>query len=157
MMKNLMTLLSVCAAGAILLISMPARGAEGYTSAKDEADVAKLSQDWADAMAKGDTDAMEKILADTYTFVDPSGDVWSKEKEIGSYKEGDLKFESINNSEVKVRIYVGGAVVTGKTAIKGKYKKTDISGDYRYVEVYESGKSGWKVVYAQVTKIPEPK
>jgi ketosteroid isomerase-like protein len=144
------------ALGLSALSNLPA--ADVYKSEKDEKDLAKTSQDWNKAMLNADTTAMEKILSDDYTFIDPSGMTITKEQEIASYKDGSLKFESVTPSATKTRMYVGGAVVTGTVSIKGKYKTDDISGDYRFVEVYEPRKGGgWQAVFAQITKVPEKK
>jgi len=145
------------ALGLAALCNLPA--ADVYKSEKDEKDLAKTTQDWNKAMLSADTTAMEKILSDDYTFVDPAGMTITKEQEIASYKDGTLKFDSITASSTKTRMYVGGAVVTGTVTVKGKYKTDDISGDYRFVEVYEPARkgTGWQAVFAQITKVPEKK
>jgi ketosteroid isomerase-like protein len=154
-MNNMRHFIGISLCALILCFTAPLPAAEGYASPKDEADVARLSAQWREAVLKSDADAMDKIIADDYTFVDPNGTTWSKGQEMDMYRTGDVKFESLAPEMVKVRIYVGGAVVTGKLTAKGAYKKTDISGEYRFIEVYESGKGGWKAVYAQLTKVPE--
>ena len=132
--------------------------ADSYRSDKDTQDIIKTSHDWNKAMLNGDTVAMEKILSDDYTFVDSTGNTINKQQEIGAYKDGSLKFESITASSTRTRLYVGGAVVSGTVSIKAKYKTDDISGEYRFVEVYEPAKGGgWQAVFSQITKVPEKK
>ena len=145
------------ALGLAALLNLPA--ADVYKSEKDQKDVAKTSDDWNKAMLNADTTAMEKILAEDYTFVDSAGVIISRDQEIASYKDGSLKFESVTPSATKTRMYVGGAVVSGTVSIKGKYKTEDISGEYRFVEVYEPARkgTGWQAVFAQITKLPDKK
>ena len=52
-----------------------------------------------------------------------------------------------------MKVYIGGVIVTGKSAVKGKFKDQDISGDYRFVDIYERKPAGWQVVYSQLTKV----
>ena len=145
------------ALGLAALCNLPA--ADVYKSDKDQKDLAKTSDDWNKAMLNADTTAMEKILADDYTFIDSAGVTITKEQEIASYKDGSLKFDSVTASATKIRMYVGGAVVSGTVNIKGKFKTEDISGEYRFVEVYEPARkgTGWQAVFAQITKVPEKK
>ena len=157
-MKKMRSLFYVTIAtlGLTALCNLPA--AEGYKSEKDEKDLTKTSEDWNKAMLTGDTVAMEKILSDDFTFVDPAGVTITKDQEIASYKDGSLKFDSVSASSTRTRMYVGGAVITGTVTVKGKYKSEDISGTYRFVDVYEPRKGGgWQAVFAQLTKIPDKK
>ena len=54
-----------------------------------------------------------------------------------------------------MRVYGKTAVVTGLSTIKGTYQKKDISGKYRFIDVFvkKKKKSEWKVVATQVTAI----
>ena len=125
---------------------------------KDEKDVLQLESQWTKALLSRDTAALERILAPDYTMVDPAGKAFTKAQEIATYSSGDLKFDSLQASDKKVRIYQGGAVVTGKIAVKGKYKDEDISGDYLFVDVYEAKRSGgWHVAYSQLTAVETEK
>src|SRR4051812_48165662 len=148
---------TAAALGVVALCNLPA--ADVYKSEKDEKDLAKTTQDWNKAMLNADTTAMEKILSDEYTFVDSAGVTITKEQEIASYKDGSLKFDSVTPSSTKTRMYVGGAVVSGTVSVKGKFQTNDISGDYRFVEVYEPARkgTGWQAVFAQITKVPDKK
>src|SRR5689334_18185332 len=99
---------TAAALGVVALCNLPA--ADVYKSEKDDKDLAKTSQDWNKAMLNADTTAMEKILSDDYTFVDPAGMTITRDQELASYRDGSLKFESITPSNTKTRMYVGGAV-----------------------------------------------
>jgi hypothetical protein len=132
--------------------------ADRYTSERDERVLAKTAADLDAAILRADAAALGKLLSDEYTFVDPTGATMGKAQEIASYQSGDLKIEALSRSGSKTRLYVGGGLVTGMVTIKGKYKNEDISGDYRYVEMYEPRKSGdWQLYYSQLTKLPDKK
>ena len=145
----------VCAAlltGAFLV--QAAERKDAYT-ARDEGDIRQLESDWSKAIQTGDTAAMERLLAPDYVGVDPAGASMGKAQEIDMFRKGDLKIESIQAGEQKIKVYIGGVIVTGKSTIKGKFKDQDISGDYRFIDVFERKPSGWQVVYSQLTKVDD--
>lgn len=143
-------LLAAAAAG---LLALHAADYKGAHAERDEKDILQLESQWSRAMQSGDTATLNGILADEYMMVDASGKTFSKAQELALYRSGDLKFDSVSVSGQKVTIYIGGATVTGTANIKGKHKKEDISGEYRFVDVLERRKAGWQAVYSQVTKV----
>ena len=145
--------LSLCAAilaGACFVHAADPKDA--YT-ARDEADILELEAQWAKALQTRDTAVMERLLAPEYVGVDPAGVAASKAQEIAMFKGGDLKFDSIVTGQQKVKVYIGGVIVTGTSSVKGKFKDQDISGEYRFIDIFERKPSGWQVVYSQLTKV----
>lgn len=149
-MKKITSVFTLAVA-AVLLTSVQAQVVNPNT--RDEQDVLKIERQWGDALLRGDADALQKILPDDYTLTGPDGKVYNKAQEIANHRTGDLKFESFATDEIKARIYVGGAVVTGRAVLKGKFKDQDISGEYRFIDVFESRKNTWYPVVSQLTKI----
>jgi hypothetical protein len=157
-MKGMKLFFQTLMAVALIMNGFQLAAADRYTSERDERVLAKTAADLDAAILKSDVAALGKLISDEYTFVDPTGATMGKAQEIGSYQSGDLKIEALSRSGSKTRLYVGGGLVTGMMTIKGTYKNQDISGDYRYVEMYEPRKSGdWQLYYSQITKIPEKK
>src|SRR5688500_15581076 len=146
--------LFLCAAlfASACLLTAAERSKDAYT-ARDEADVLQLEAQWVKAIQTHDTATMERLLAPEYTGVDPTGAAMSKAQEIDMYRRGDLKFESIATGEQKVKVHIGAVIVTGKSTVKGKFKDQDISGDYRFIDIFERKPAGWQVVYSQLTKV----
>jgi len=153
---NVRLALSLCAAvlaGACLVHAYDAKPPKDAYTARDEADILQLEGQWAKAIQARDTAVMERLLAPEYVGVDPAGVATSKTQEIAMFRNGDLKIDSIVAGEQKVKVYIGGVIVTGKSSVKGKFKDQDISGDYRFVDIYERKPAGWQVVYSQLTKV----
>jgi len=146
---------AILLAGAALAALAYLHGAD-KANERDEKEVVKFEQEWVDAILRGDTAAMDRIEADDYLFCDPNGAVWTKAQDIANFKEGHLRFESMKNEDLRVRIYIGGAVVTGRSLVKGKFKDTDISGEYRFVDVLENKNNRWQAVHSQLTKVAKP-
>jgi ketosteroid isomerase-like protein len=120
-----------------------------------EADVKKLIADLATTLSNNDFAALDKIYANDYTLVTQNGDITNKAERIAQIKSGDLKFENVAFSDVKVRSYGDTAVAiansSGKNILKGKTTTTN----FRITFVANKTKDGWRLVSAQLTSLPE--
>ncbi len=123
------------------------------TPSADEKAVLQLEQDWCDALAKHDADFLQRALAEEYRYTDPAGRVSGKADEVARAKTGDIQIENFQLSDEKVQIYGETAVMTGQTAIKGKDKGDEISGDYRWTDLFVKRGGNWQVVASQATVI----
>ena len=123
--------------------------------ARDEDLIRKMEDQWLKAIREKQTADLQKILDDSYKIVDSNGEVLSKAQEIARLESDSFKIDSISVQDLYVRVYVGGAVVTGQAVLKAKMKDTDISGTYYFTDVFESGTGTWKAVYTQLTKVAE--
>ncbi len=155
-MKTYSTFL-VALAGAFFITSASAQHKSNYsTYGPDQDAVQALEDQWMQATLKSDAGPLERILRDDYTVVSPDGETLTKGQEI-AITSSDLKLESLTVQGSKVKIYIGSAVASGTMSLKGECKGKDVSGDYRYIDVYEPGKDGWKAVYRQLTKVKAEK
>jgi len=127
-----------------------------YTQ-KDESDILQVKEQWSRAIQTGDAATLERLLANEYVFVDSNGTTLNKAQEIARYQSGEVRFSSFSTSDKNVTVFIGGAVVTGRATVKGKFKKEDISGDYRFVDVIEKRKNAWQPVFSQLTKVETEK
>jgi len=59
----------------------------------------------------------------------------------------------MNIDEMKVRVYGDTAVVTGQSTVKGIFKTQDISGKYRWTDVFVKRDGKWQIVNAQLTPV----
>lgn len=112
-----------------------------------------LEQSFNDALLHADWKTVERIHADDLVFTNADGSVTNKSDEVGSIKSGDMKFESIEMSDVKVQDLGNGAVVTGKVVERVRYKTADLSGTYRFTDVWAKRNGRWLLVTGQETKI----
>lgn len=128
----------------------------GKKSAKDsggaEQQIQKLEEQTKEASLKNDTAWFEKTLADDFIGVGGTGLVSDKASTIAARKNGDLKYEGIEVTDSKVRVYGNTAVANGTATVKGSMKGEDFSGTYHYVRVYVKQGGQWKVVHFQATK-----
>jgi ketosteroid isomerase-like protein len=142
--------LTVCVAGALICtVPHTAKGQESV-----EKKVMQLEHDWAEADQKGDAAAMERYEAPDFTFTTPDGAVTGRADDINDLKTGNFKAEAIELNDLKVRVYGKAAVVTGKATLKNcKWHGKDISGDYRFTDVWADTGGKWQVVASQTSAL----
>jgi hypothetical protein len=64
-----------------------------------------------------------------------------------------LRFESVDRIDARVRLYAGAAVVTGQTRMQGFYGEQRFEAHSRYTHVYVQRPGGWQLASAQGTPI----
>lgn len=120
--------------------------AQGMTEQK----VLQLEHDWANADVKADTAAIERLEAADFVFTGPDGMVTGKSDDLNDLKTGNFKADAIDLTDLKTRIYGNAAVITGKVTLKNcKWRGKDISGDYRFTDVWAKVNGNWQVVASQ--------
>jgi len=128
-----------------------------------EAEVIKLEHEWADAVKNGDADAARRVMADDIAIVNPDGSTSAKAEEVEAIQAKVVTMDSWEIVEPKVTVLdENNAFVTGRGVIKnGKSKvpnskKTiDISGEYRFLDIYTRRNGTWQAVASQTTPIPK--
>jgi hypothetical protein len=113
----------------------------------------QIEQELTNAFLKNDASVIEKYVADTYTFTDPGGRLHSKKEMIDDMRNGLFKFESLQNDSMKVQVYGNAAVVTFHSTDKGHVGDMDVSGEYRWTDVFVLMNNRWQVVAGQGTSI----
>jgi ketosteroid isomerase-like protein len=141
-------------AAALLALLAPTLGRAA--DADTEKEIARLSRQAIDARLKADTAALDAILADDYVGISPSGEVATKAEGLRALKDGTLHFDSIEPSEVKVRVYGDAAVLTARGHVKVTYQGRADTLSVRVTEVYVKQGGTWRCVSSQVTRIAEP-
>ena len=115
--------------------------------------IMQLGQDWTTALTKGDWATMDRIVASDWVLIDPTGTIVTRAEIIGDLRSGALKFQSMTPRDVQVRIYGDTAVVSGRSVDRGTYKGTDISGEYRFTDVFVKRDGRWQAVSTHLTRV----
>jgi ketosteroid isomerase-like protein len=105
-----------------------------------------------EALLSADWKTVERIHANDLVFTNADGSVTHKADLVDSIRSGDMKFESIEMSDVKVQALGNVAVVTGRVVERGRYKTDDLSGTYRFTDVWAKQDGSWQMVIGHETK-----
>ena len=132
-----------------------------FDPAAIEAEVIRIEKQWADANKTHKTDDARQFLADDAVIVYPDGSAATKADEVRTIESGAITADAFEMIDPKVTVInADSAFVTGRSVIKnGKYKdantkKTiDISGEYRFLDVYSRRDGKWQAVASQATAI----
>jgi len=118
-----------------------------------EKELMDVENHWAEATVKGDVQALERLYADEYLAIDPAGATFTKAQDIANVKSGNFKLATFKLDELKVRLHGEVAVVTGRNTIKATYMGKDISGAYRFTDVFVKRGGRWQVLTTQGTLV----
>ena len=128
--------------------AMPHR--EGHAVHKE---IEALEMQWRNAEVDNNVKEMDHLLADDYIGISANGTVETKAQEIAQRKAGTVRIQSLDLSDLKVRVYGDTAVVTSKAELTGVNGQSDISGDYRYTRVYNKRLGQWKIVSFEASRM----
>lgn len=139
--------------------STPAK--ETFDPAAIEAELIRIEREWINAGKTHNAEAVKGFLADNVVLIYPDGTTATKAEEIRTIESGAITVDSYDVLESKVMVInADSAFITGRSAIKnGKYavpgqkKPIDISGEYRFLDVYARRDGKWQVVASQAVKI----
>lgn len=125
------------------------------SQANPELEVRALQSQWMDAMKRGDGAALDRIIADTFTFVHSTGGMENKRQYVDRAIAGAQLFQR-TETEVKdeqLRVYGGQtAVWTSRVVMRNKADHTETS--LQSTNVYVKSKDGWQWVSGQSTRLP---
>jgi uncharacterized protein (TIGR02246 family) len=108
--------------------------------------IRKLDNERIQAQIHADAAALERIYADDFIGVGPSGTVRTKPEVISDFTSGELKFQSITTDDVRVRVYGNTVVETGRSTMSGQDKGKNVPRDTRFTRVWVKQQGRWRLV-----------
>ena len=120
-----------------------------------EDELNELEQRLIRAWIEQDRDAVDAVLDDDWSVIDPSGQIIGKAQVLRELESGQRKIESGAIDEVKIRAYGDFAVVTGRTTAGGNYEGSSFSVQLRFTDVCVKRGENWQVVASQATLITD--
>src|SRR6185503_8985677 len=108
--------------------------------------IRKLDDERIQAQIGADAVALNRIYADDFIGIGPSGTVRTKPQVISDFTSGGLKFQSITTDDVEVRVYGNTAVETGRSTMIGQDKNKVVPRDNRFTRVWVKLHGKWQLV-----------
>ena len=144
-----------------LLVALPAFSAQHVAvrprpsiDAADQAtmrEIVDMERQSREASIHRDAEFSKRTLAEDYVAITPLGQVTTKQDTVSARKSGQLRYETIDVSDMVIRIYGDTAVVTARADVKGHQLGEDFSGPYRYTRVWVRRTGHWQAVSYQAT------
>jgi len=99
-------------------------------------------------------ETLDRVLADDFMLIDVmGGSEIPRAVLLDAIRSGQLKFETIEHLDSRVRFYPTMAVVTGSTQMSGHFGATRFRAHSRYTHVFVEQQREWRLVAVQGTQI----
>jgi Domain of unknown function (DUF4440) len=134
-----------------LACALPAFSLDRQTRIRDE--VCKLENDMDHAIIAHNNSFLEEHLAEEYQHTNYIGGTTNKKAELAFFASPDFTLTKASVDSCSVRVYGDIAIATGiNNWAEASYRKTDISGLYRYTTVYLLRDGRWQIVVGHASK-----
>ena len=108
--------------------------------------IRQLDNERIQAQIHADAAALERIYADDFIGIGPSGTVRTKPQVLSDFTSGRLKFRSISTDDVQVRVYGNTVVENGVSIMDGDDAGKVVPRDNRFTRVWVKRKGRWQLV-----------
>ena len=106
----------------------------------------QLDRERIQAQIGADAAALNRLYAEDFIGIGPSGTVRTKAQVIADFTSGSLRFQSITTDDVRVRVYGNAAVETGRSTMDGQDKGKTVPRDTRFTRVWVKQQGRWRLV-----------
>jgi ketosteroid isomerase-like protein len=142
--------------GSLLLLAAVSAQAVGQSQSAVAEEIRKLDRERIQAQVNADAAALDRIYADDFIGVGPSGTVRMKKDVLSDFTSGSLKFQSITTDEVRIRVYGNAAVETGLSTMKGRDADKVVPEENRFTRVWIKQGGRWRLVANHYSNLVRP-
>jgi len=118
--------------------------------------ILELEQQRQQAQLRGDWKTIQTLNAPEFSEIAGTGLIRTGAQNAEDMRSGRLKFDKVDYTEQEVRLYGDVAIVTGIGHRSGTFSGQPFEQRFRYSRIYARQDDGWKVVFAQNTRIEAP-
>lgn len=137
----------------LLLCACARPSARAIARITAESDVRTAQRQRFEAMMHQDVAALDTLLDDDFTYAHTGSKLESRKQFIGTIKKQQLVYEAITPSEVRVRVYDGLALATGRSEMRVRNSAGLNSFAFRFTEVYVRRDGHWLLTAWQAKKL----
>ena len=155
--RSAFALLAVAAAIAVSFAvshrrTPPAERTSAAAATEDEASVLRVQREWMEAIRDKDATALDRILADDYTYTDSRGRVSNKADSLRQARSVGGRMTSFQTSDEKAHIFGDTAVVTGRLRVEGVSGGEPYDAEVRFTDILARIEGEWRAVAAHASK-----
>jgi len=129
----------------------PQTSAGGSQSQEAIREILDLERQSKDAAVQRDPTFAQRTLADDYLELTHLCKVITKPDTVAARQSGQLRYASIDISDVVVRVYGNTAVVTARATVRGIDLGEEFNGSYRFTRVWIRRNGHWQAASYQAT------
>ncbi len=126
--------------------------ADSLPHGEDEIALMKIEEEWAAASVRNDWAVFDRMFAPDYAN-NVDGLIVSKKQFLANMRSGAWKTASASPSELKVLVLGETGIVHGLWTEKSSLNGQDLSGTYRYTDVFAKRDGRWQCVTSYNTKV----
>jgi ketosteroid isomerase-like protein len=120
-----------------------------------EAEIAAVSEKWAQAIVANDADAIGSYMADGWTIVGPDGSVNDKARFLDLVRSGKLTHDTMTSEDLKVRVFGDSAVVTCRSTSAGEYQGQSLRLLERVSDFFVKQQGRWVCVHTHLSRLAD--
>jgi hypothetical protein len=106
------------------------------------------------SLVEADIETAQRVHADDFQLVDPSGATSSKEQYLGQVASGELDYLTWEPETIEVRRYGDGAVLRYRAQAQAIFRGQRVPlRSFWHTDVYEKRNGRWEVVWSQATLV----
>jgi ketosteroid isomerase-like protein len=118
-----------------------------------EQEIRDMEHKWLEAHLHLDVKLFDELMSDAFIFTGPDGSVQDRTQVLSNFETGAYSFDSFNMDDIHVYSYGEAAVSSGRILLAGSFQGQDMTGNYRYTNVYAKPKGRWQIVAVQANRI----
>ena len=116
-----------------------------------EKEIKKLEQinsELSVSMVQSDVAAIDRLLADDYSYSNDLGWSFNKQQTLTAYRTGQVRYDSVTAPDPKVEMNkdLATAVVSGRAYTRGRLVRMRFNNSYLYQNNYEKRQDRWQLV-----------
>ena len=119
-------------------------------------EIRKVDGERIQAQVNADAVALDRIYADDFIGIGPSGTLRTKKDVLADFASGSLKFQSITTDDVEIRVYGNAAVETGLSTMKGRDAGNAVPEKNRFTRVWIKQADRWRLVANHYSNLVKP-
>jgi len=118
----------------------------------EEEIVLRVQREWMEATRDNDAAALDRILADDYTFTDSRGRVSNKADSLRYARAARNHMKAFYTSDEKARVYGDVAIVTGRMRVEGVAGGEPYDAEVRFTDILARVDGQWRAVAAHASR-----
>jgi ketosteroid isomerase-like protein len=130
----------------LVALALVAAQAAVSKDASDLKELYRLEEVWNTAHLKGDADTLDNLWANDLIVTIAAMPVLTKADALAMVRSNRMPFSKYETSDLSVKRFADGAVVTGRLQRERTMNGKAMSDDWRFTKVYVMSQGQWRVI-----------